>query len=139
MRRHHPKGHQIALLGQRDRRLDAALKRGHVADRMVGGQHQQQRVITGLPGQQRRTGNRRGGIAPFRFEYDTRRLIPFAQLFGHQETMAMVANDHGGRSLETGQPRKRLLQQTVSRGQAQELLGHLLPRERPQASAATAA
>ena len=90
--RHDAKGDQATGLGSRHSQRDGGLKRSHIADDMVSGQHQQQRVRIGGKSCQR---DGRGGVATDGFEHDGARLdAQQAQLLGHQKAMRVVTHNH---------------------------------------------
>ena len=107
---------------------------------MIGGQHQQQRIVAVGGRLQSRHGHRRGGVAAERLE-DHRLGGPadLAQLFGDHEAMGIVA--HHQRRPHAGQPvqaQHRLLQHGLLADQRQQLLRVEFTGQRPQPGAGTA-
>jgi hypothetical protein len=105
-----------------------------VADHVVRGQHQQQRIGAIGLGLQGRGGDRRRSVAAHRLEQQGRgRHAHLAQLFGHHEAVLLVS--HHDRRPGAGQPGQALpggLQQRLLAHQRLELLGMGLARQRPE-------
>ena len=110
---------------------------------MILRQRQQQRVVALGCGLQSRHRHRRRGVAADRLQQDPRQLhADLAHLLGHDEAVALVADQQ--RRRQAGQPLQpllRLVQQgllTVA-GQRPVLLGVACPRQGPELRAAAAA
>ena len=131
--------------------FDRGLERRHVADHVIGGQHEQDgvRCMTAalafaLAGtverHERRHRNGGRGIAADGLEDDRlRRRAELQHLLGHDEAMALVADDDGRREIrQAGDALHRLLQHRLLADQWQQLLGVQLARERPEPRAGAA-
>ena len=93
--RHDTEGDQMTfisiLLGDADGVMEDRL----VIDDMVGGEDQHQGVVAVMGGLEGRQGDGRGGVAPDRLENNViRQLVELAELFGHQEAVLFVTDDH---------------------------------------------
>ena len=84
---------------------DRRLKGRHVANHVIGRQHQQQRIGIRLQRGQR---NGRRRVATHRFQHDGLRLDALRpQLLSHEKPMRLVAHDDRRRGLEPLEPRAR--------------------------------
>ena len=128
------------LEGVRDRRAECLCSGDHV----IGGQHRQQRfiVVAGCVLREQcsdcdcRRGVSAGGLRHHRLGWRSE----LAQLLGDEETMGLVADDHGGcdvASYRFGQ-QHGFLKKAVVADEAQELLRLQRTRQRPQARAGAA-
>jgi hypothetical protein len=114
---------------------------GGVANLVVGGQHQQQRVgILNRKGGERAGG---GGVATGRFQDDAaRRATRLAKLFGGEEAVLLVADDQRrgeAQAIDGGSnPQGGVLQQAAVGAQRQELFWVEFARQRPQARSRSA-
>ena len=122
--RHDSEGSQVPGPGCGLGRAHGALERRHIADHVIGREHQQQGVL--FPPCQRRVRRQRDGrgrIAAHGFQHDgLRSAFDGAQLFGHQEAMRFVAHHHRWGYLQAVQPSHRVLKHGVRTGQGQKLL-----------------
>jgi len=137
---HDAESHQRAVPRRRNGRAHGGLERRHVADHMVGGQHQQQRVIVLRRRLQRCRGDRRRGVAANRLEHDRGVLhADLAQLLRGEETVFLVGDhDRCGAFGQRRNPQPGVLQHRALAGQRQELLRIGLARQRPQPRARAA-
>ena len=110
------------------------MERGDVADHVIGGQHQQQRIVAAsLRCRERGERDRRGGVATDRLEHDgLRRVVDHAQLLGDQEAMRLVADDDRRAGAEPVAAARGGLQHRLLVDQRQQLLRIQLARERPE-------
>ena len=120
--------------------LDGAGKGRGIADRVVGGHDQHQRV--GFRFRQRQGGDTGGGgrVAADRLEQEhTRNGRNLAQLLSDDEPMLFIGDQQGcGEALPVGHPANRLLQQAVPAEEAQQLLRVERARHRPEPCTRTA-
>ena len=121
---------------------DRAMERCDVADRVVGREHEQQRIGVVLRQCQRSGGDGGCGVATDRFEQQQARLhAEIAELFGDEEAMLLVA-DHDRRfdAVQAVEACDGFLEhRAVIARQTQELFGIGAARQRPQAGAGAAA
>ena len=105
----------MAGLSRSAARLHRGSELGAIADHMVGGQHQQQRVISTGGGLKGSDGHRRSGIAAHGLQQNGARLdADLAHLFSHDEAVIVVADHQGIRqALQALQSLLGLLQQRV--------------------------
>ena len=112
----------------------------HIADQVIGRQHEHHRIGIGALERERSDRNRRRGIASDRLEdLHARRRVDRAQLLGDEKAVLAVADDR--RRLGAGeatQPLDGLLQHGPLGHERQELLGQQLARHRPEPAAAAA-
>ena len=138
--RHHAKCHQTPFAGQGQRRDNRPGKGLDIPDQVVRGQHQQQCLrVTGQLAQGRQSHRRRGVAALGLEQQRAGPEVDLAQLFGHHETVLLVADHHRRRSRQVVGARQGGLQHGQLPHQRQELLGVKLAGDGPEAAAYTAA
>ncbi|SLU07013.1 Uncharacterised protein [Klebsiella quasipneumoniae] len=109
-----------------------------VIDDMVGGENQHQRVVTVTGGLKGRQSNGRGGVAPDRLKNNVvGQLVELAQLFGHQEAVLFVTDDHRFMDFKARESGDGFLQHGVLPVQPEELFRVKLARHRPETTAGT--
>ena len=140
---HDAKGHQLAGFSGRDASGDRGAKGGGIPNHVVGGEHQQQRIVAPGGGLQGGHGYGRGGVAADGFQQDGGGVsADLPHLFGHDEAVVFVADQQGrGQAFEPVEPLLGLLQQGffASASEGPILLGITRPRERPQPGAGATA
>ena len=135
----HTEGHQRAVPGNGGRCGRRRVERCVRLNDVVGGQHQEQRVLARLPGGESRQGNGRRRVARLGLEQNVGRNPQILEDAGREEAVLLVA-DHQWLS-RSGQVRcafHRLPEQSPRR-EFDELLGVELARQRPQPRAAAPA
>ncbi len=94
---HDAERHQLPCLGRRHRGLHRRLKRRRVGKHMVGRQHQQQRVVTRLPGLQRGQRNGWRRVASRRLQQNAGQgYARLTSLLSNQEAVLVVAHHQRG-------------------------------------------
>ena len=128
---------EVAVLRGLRRSENGRMERRHVADQMIGGQHQHQRVGIIARQHQRGHGNRRRGVAAHRLQHDGARLgADLAHLLGDHEAVLVVAHHQRcGHFRHVCQAADSVLQQAMVAGERQQLLGQGRARQGPQAGA----
>ena len=108
---HDAEGHQPAGLRFRAPGVDGGAEVGGITDHMVGGEHQQQRVLTTGCGLECGDGHGRSRVAPHGLQQDRAGLLAdLAHLLGHDEAVVVVADQQGRRQVvESLQPLLGLL------------------------------
>ena len=132
--RSNPECHERPLLRNGNRFLHGGPEGRDVADIVIRGHSEQQRIFILAPGIVRRQGQRRGRVAPNGFKEDIhRRLADLAHLFGNEKPVLVVTHDQRiSDPRDAVQPRGGLLQQGFLAGKRQQLLRVVLARHRPQ-------
>ena len=137
--RHDTEGDQMAFIGILLGDADGVVEDRLVIDDMVGGEDQHQRVVAVAGGLEGRESNGRGGVAPDRLKNNVvRQLVELAQLFGHQEAVLFVTDDHRFMDFKARESGDGFLQHGVLPEQAEELFRVKLARHRPETTAGTA-
>ena len=104
-----------------------------VSDDVIGRRDQHQGFAVLRREHQRGNCRCRRGVAPDRLQHDARwRRADFAHLFGQDEAVALVAEQKRRREARAGEAHCRILQHGVVADQAQQLLGIIGARQRPQ-------
>ena len=122
------------------RALDGAGKRRGIADRVVGGHDQHERVGFRFGQCQGSDAGGGGRVAADRLKQErTRNGRNLAQLLGNDKPMLFIGDQQGrGEALPLGHPANRLLQQAVAAEQAQQLFRVKRARHRPEPCARAA-
>ena len=128
---------EMAVLRRLRRSENGRMERRHVADQMIGGQHQHQRIGIVARQHQRGHGNRRRGVAAHRLQHDGMRLdADLAHLLGDHEAVLDVAHHQRcSHFRHVCQAADSVLQQAVVAGQRQQLFRQGRARQGPQAGA----
>ena len=141
--RHDAEGHELIGLGGGHAGVHGGAEPGGIGDHVVGGQHQQQRVLAMGRGLQGRDRHGRRGVAAHRFQQDPGRLhTDLAHLLGHDEAVLLVADQQRcPQAVQALQPLLGLLQQglVAIAGQGPVLLGVGGAGQGPQPGARAAA
>jgi len=133
------KGYQSALRGRFSGESYPGMEGSRIADHMVSGQHQHQRIIVVSQGMERRQRDCRSRVAAMGFEQNTVRSdAKLVQLLGHDKAVIFVADHQGRKNIQASQPLHGFLNQRVVRRQGQKLLGVGLARLGPKPRAAAA-
>ena len=104
-----------------------------VANSMVCRADEDLRAGLSLASLQGGQGHRGCGVTATGFKQDIRIYVDVIQLFGHQEAVLLIAHHDRAHSAQIGgQAQQGVLQHAVVTVEAQQLLGVMGPRERPQ-------
>ena len=106
---------------------------------MIGGERDNNRIVSALSGIRRAGRNCGSGIAPHRFEQDVGLGSDFRQLLGNQKTILRVSyNDWAIEQRRIQDSVYGVLKGRMRTKQRQKLFGTPLPRRRPQPGAGPA-
>ena len=115
-------------------------KSGGIADDVIGGERQNDRILVAHLRKGRAGRDRRAGIPPHRLQQDIGLKPDLGKLLEHHEPIGGVGDDD--RTLEQSRirhPQQRILKCRTHPEQRQELLGMDLARSRPQPRSGAAA
>ena len=136
----HAERHDVPGFRSRQPLAAGGEERRRVANHVIGGKRQHDRILVARLRKGRAGRDRRAGIAPHRLEQHVGLEADLRQLLQHHETIGVVGDDD--RPLEQRSirhPQQRVLERRTRSEQRQELLGMDLARGRPQPRSGAAA